>query len=103
MANPFKVQIDEDIEAIIPKFFENLEKDIISVENAIKAKNSDEVAKLGHKGKGSSGSYGFTHLQELFKGIEEAGKASDLTAADEHRKNIRTYIAKVEIEYITID
>lgn len=103
MANPFKVQIDEDIEAIIPKFFENLEKDIISVENALKAQNPDEVAKLGHKGKGSSGSYGFTELQKLFQRIEEAGKAADLTAAEEHCKSIKTYIAGLEIEYVTID
>lgn len=103
MANSFKVQIDEDIEPIVPMFFENLEKDIISVENAIKAQNSDEVAKLGHKGKGSSGSYGFAELQALFHRIEEAAKADDLAAAAEHNKAIQSYIAQVEIEFVAMD
>lgn len=103
MANPYKVQIDEDIEPIIPQFFENLQKDIISVEDALREQDSDKIAKLGHKAKGSSGSYGFTHLQQLFHDIEKAGKAQDTASASTIITDIKDYLAQLEIEYVEIE
>lgn len=103
MANPYKVQIDEDIEPIIPQFFENLQKDIVSVEDAIREQDSDKIAKLGHKAKGSSGSYGFTHLQELFHGMEKSGKAEDIESALKIITDVKEYLAQLEIEYVEFE
>lgn len=100
MGQPHKVQIDEDIEPIIPKFFENLDKDIASAEAAIGAQDADAIAKLGHKAKGSSGSYGFSVLQGMFHTMEKAGKAEDFATAKTAITEIRDYLTKLEIEYV---
>ena len=103
MSEDEKVQIDQDLESLIPNFFSNLKNDITVARDAIKSTQSDTLSKIGHKGKGASGSYGFEVLQKLFEELEKCGKSDNFDTANEVLSKIENYMNNVQIEYVEMD
>ena len=103
MVDKLKIQINEDLEPIIPTFFKNLEQDIEISEFSILSADGEKVAKMGHKCKGACGSYGFMDMYNIFDLIEKNGLSGDFIEAQHNIQKLKQYISKIEIEYIEID
>ena len=100
---PFIVEIDDDLEDIVPGFLENRKNDVVELQAFYEKKDYKEIERIGHKVSGSSGGYGFHLLGKIAKDIE-------LNAAEENEEKVSTlisdfidYIDKVEVKFIKVD
>jgi len=97
------VEIDEELEDIVPGFLENRRNDIVKLLSFFEERNYDELERIGHKVSGSAGGYGFHDLGKIAKSIEiNAPKNND----DELSRLItefKGYVENLEIRYIKVD
>ncbi len=100
---PFIVEIDDDLEDIVPGFLENRKNDVLELQNFYEKREFKEIERIGHKVSGSSGGYGFHQLGKIAKEIE-------LSAGEENEEKVRKlitdfidYVDNVEVKFIKVD
>ena len=94
------VQVDEDLEDLIPGFLENRIQDVEKLRVELEQSNFVNVTSIGHSIKGVGGGYGFDLMSELGAKIETAGKESNVDAISENIEQLDQYLKCVEIEYV---
>ena len=97
------IEIDRDLEPIMPKFFSHLKNELQNLEVAIQKNDTHLIAEIGHKLKGSSGSYGFHRLQEIFDRLETTGKSKNIKDSDRLLKEVLHHINDISIKYVDVD
>jgi hypothetical protein len=93
------VQVDQELEDLVPGYLENRQKDIVSMGEALDHRDYETIRVLGHRMKGSGGGYGFDAISEVGLALQEA--ASNRNDSD-IRKWVRTlavYLERVEVTY----
>ncbi len=103
MNNTFIIKVDEDLEEIMPRYLEIRHKELVELEEAVKAENFDQIRMLAHKLKGTGSAYGFEELTRLGKLIEDKATAKIMEEVPESTAEIRKYLENVEIEYVPMD
>ena len=93
------VDIDIDLEDLIPGFLENRQKDILKLEQAIEEQDFETLRSVGHNLKGVGGGYGFHEMTTLGAAIEEGAKENNVEIINENVKKLSHYLANVEINY----
>ncbi|MBT3235736.1 MAG: Hpt domain-containing protein [Bdellovibrionales bacterium] len=96
----FTVEIDRDLEEIVPTFLENRHKELIKIAEAIEAADFASLQIIGHKLAGNSGGYGFAKLGELGAQIEQAAIKRSIDPMQGLYDQIKHYLDQVEIKYI---
>ncbi len=94
------VQVDEDLEALIPGFLENRGQDVEKLRAELEQNNFVNVISIGHSIKGVGGGYGFDLMSELGAKIEIAGKESNAEVIRENIEQLDNYLKRVVIEYV---
>ena len=98
-AHPIPVVISGDLADLIPDYLSSRRSEVGRLEAALSEKNFELVSSLGHKLRGSAGSYGFHYLSEIGKLLEEKGKAQDSVALRKSLLDYRHYLSKLEVSY----
>jgi HPt (histidine-containing phosphotransfer) domain-containing protein len=93
------VNIDIDLEDLIPGFLENRQKDILKLEQAIEEQDFETLRSVGHNLKGVGGGYGFHEMTTIGAAIEEGAKENNMEIINENGKKLSHYLANVEINY----
>ncbi len=93
------VEVDRELEELIPEFLETSRKDSRSILDALARGDHETVRRLGHSMKGSGGGYGFHALSELGAGLERAAKAADLDAMRKLSVELDSFLARVEVAF----
>ena len=93
------INIDPDLEELIPGFLENRVRDISNLKNAVGSRDFETLRSVGHSLKGVGGGYGFARITELGAALETAAKSGDLAAISQHIEELADYLQKVEIKY----
>lgn len=93
------VNIDKDLEDLIPGYLENRRKDVVSIREALKNNDLETIGILGHSMKGSGGGYGFDRITEIGKLIEESAKNMDREGITGHINELSRYLTRIEIVY----
>jgi len=93
------VNIDIDLEDLVPGFLENRQKDILKLEQAIEEQDFETLRSVGHNLKGVGGGYGFHEMTTLGAAIEEGAKENNVEIINENVKKLSHYLANVEINY----
>ena len=93
------VQVDPDLEDLIPGFLENRIQDVEKLRLELEQNNFVNVTSIGHSIKGVGGGYGFELMSELGAKIEIAGKEENLDAIRENIDQLDNYLKCVEVEY----
>ena len=93
------VQIDPDLEDIVPGFLENRRKDIVSIQTAIPHGDFETIRMLGHRLKGDGGGYGFDAISEIGTAIEHAAARRDAPALTQQTQILEDYLNRVEVVY----
>ena len=94
------VQVDEDLEDLIPGFLENREQDVEKLRLELEQNNFVNVTSIGHSLKGVGGGYGFDLMSEIGANIEIAGKESNADAIHDYIEQLDHYLKCVEVEYV---
>lgn len=93
------VQVDPDLEDLIPGFLENRNSDVEKLRSALDDNDFVNLRSIGHSIKGVGGGYGFDLMSELGADIESAAKESNADDIREKINQLDDYLQRVEIEY----
>lgn len=95
-----KVEIDADLEDLIPQFLDNRKKDIETLEQLVAQNDLQAVSQLAHKIKGAASSYGFNELSELASKMEMQTKSNQSAGLDDLIKKMKIHFLSIEIHYV---
>lgn len=93
------VQVDPDLEDLIPGFLENRSLEVEKLRSELDNNNFENIASMGHSIKGVGGGYGFDLMSELGANIEAAAKESNAEAIREYIAQLDDYLKRVEVKY----
>lgn len=103
MAKTHGVVISEELKDLVPRFLEIREEELGLLRDALASGDEKQVAFLGHRIKGSAGSYGFEEVSAFGAALEEAGNAGDLETAGRVFGEYAGYMGNLEITYGDIE
>lgn len=95
-----KVEIDADLQDLVPQFVENRKKDLDSFDLLIQNNDLVALGQLAHKVKGAAAGYGFLQLSQLAADMEKAVKDSDQKVLPEILKKMRDHFLNIDIHYV---
>ena len=93
------VQVDAELEGIVPVFLENRYGDIKAMSVALEQSDYETIRILGHTMKGAGGGYGFNAITDMGQSLEQSAMNKD---SEEIRKlvgKLSTYLEHVEVVY----
>ncbi len=94
------VEVDSEVQSIVPEFLENRKRDCLLIVSLLEADSFGEVRILGHRMKGAGGSYGFDTISEIGEVIEEAALAADKETIRSEIVRLSDYLERVVVVYI---
>ena len=96
---PIVIEVDADLSELVPGFLERKRADARAILAALDKGDTETIARLGHKMKGEGGSYGFDAITDLGRGLEEAAKGHDFSAARQLSTELTEFLGRVEIVF----
>lgn len=94
-----KIFVSADLRGIMPRFWEIRLEELGELKRVLAAGDMEGIAFLGHRLKGSGGSYGFDRLTDLGAELESAAKVADLDTAARIVSELSDYMDNLEIIY----
>ncbi len=94
------VEIDSEVESIVPEFLENRKKDCLLIGSLLEADSFSEIRTLGHRMKGAGGSYGFDDISVIGEVMEEAALTGDREAIINSVLQLSNYLERVRVIYV---
>ncbi|MDH4120556.1 MAG: Hpt domain-containing protein [Deltaproteobacteria bacterium] len=98
MANP-RVEVDKELEPLVAEFLERRRQDMPLLKAALAKGDFETLRTKGHQVKGAGGGYGFDHLSQIGRAIEEAAKVKNGPAIQTQLDDMESYLAGVEVIY----
>lgn len=99
MSEKIVVEIDPDLEELIPGFLDNRKKDVDALNAAVDSGDFDTLRSVGHSLKGVGGGYGFAMITDIGADIEAAAKVKDMDTIKELISRLDDYLERVEVVY----
>lgn len=100
MPDPADIAVPEKLRPLIPKFLRHTEGALAQLQAALEAGDARALQDIGHRLRGSAGGYGFHHLGELGKQLEEAAQAGNADAYAGLIAAIRDHLGCAKIRYV---
>lgn len=97
-----KVEIDADLQDLIPQFIENRKKDIETLDQMVGKNDLASIAQLAHKIKGAAAGYGFNDLSNLAAQMEVAAKNNDSTPMTDLLTKMKSHFSNIEIHFVSL-
>ena len=94
------VNVDSNIEDLIPGFLENRQKDVKSIYDALEKEDYETIRILGHSMKGAGGGYGFDEITDIGRSIEESAEGKNQEEVKKWVINLSNYLDRIEIVYV---
>lgn len=93
------VQVDADLEDLIPGYLQNRRKDAEAILQALESQDFETIRVLGHTMKGTGGGYGFDAITEMGRVLEEAAKSQNTQAIQQEVAALLGYLEAVEVVF----
>jgi HPt (histidine-containing phosphotransfer) domain-containing protein len=93
------VQVDADLEDLIPGYLQNRQQDAESVLQALDKQDFETIRVLGHTMKGTGGGYGLDAITEIGRTLEEAAKSRDMAVIRQGTSALLAYLQAVEVVF----
>ena len=100
MGNRLTVEIDSEVQSIVPEFLENRKKDCLLISSLLEIDSFSEIRTLAHRMKGSGGSYGFDDISEIGEIMEEAALNEDRETVSIQILLLTRYLERVKVVYV---
>lgn len=96
------VNIDADLQDLIPQFIENRKKDIATLQSLVDASDLTAIAQLAHKIKGAAAGYGFVQLSDLASEMEKAAKSGNPAPLKSLAVQMETHFSNIEVKFVSL-
>lgn len=100
MSETIIVEVDRDLEDLIPLFRQTRERDMAGLAAGLASGDLAALRMIGHGMKGSGGAFGFPLITEMGDAIEAAALKGDSTVVSQQLELLRGYMARIEIRYV---
>jgi HPt (histidine-containing phosphotransfer) domain-containing protein len=97
--NAYQVVVAKDLEDLIPVFMGNRKKEVEALRVALAASDFEQLRQLGHRMKGVGNSYGFAHISDIGKVVEDGARSGDRASIEAVIADYRDYLSRVQITY----
>lgn len=97
MSEKIVIEIDPDLEDLIPGFLENRARDVETLGGLLAAQDLAAIQRIGHSLKGVGGGYGFDGITDIGAAIEKAAESGDAAALAPQIEQLADYLSRVEI------
>lgn len=94
------VEVDRELEDLIPLFRQTRERDIAGLAAGLASGDVAALRMIGHGMKGSGGAFGFPLITEMGDAIEAAALKSDYATVSQQLELLRSYMARIDIKYV---
>jgi HPt (histidine-containing phosphotransfer) domain-containing protein len=91
------VEVDPDLEDLIPMFLDNRRKDVKVLTGALAGGDFEKIRFVGHDMKGAGGGYGFRGISEIGSRLEEAAKNGDHATIEDCIHDLSDYLRRVRV------
>jgi len=98
--NRHTVQVDRDLEDIVPGFLANRRKDLQTIRHSLGQQDFATIQMLSHRMKGDGGGYGFDRITEIGGVMELAASRRDHAALEQHAADLEDFLTRVTVVYI---
>ena len=75
--------------------------EINELKGLLEAKNFDEIARIGHRIQGVGGTFGFQKITDIAIEINAGAHAKDAPEIQKQIDTLETYVASVQITYVS--
>ena len=93
------IQVDADLEDLIPGYLQNRRQDVDSILQALEKQEFEAIRVLGHTMKGTGGGYGFDAITEMGHALEEASKDGNIPAIRQKAAALLAYLQRVDVVF----
>ncbi len=100
MRDPIVVEVEADIEDLIPMFLEQRRKDQTVMTQALAAGDLETLRVIGHGMAGAGSSYGFNQITAIGEAMERAARARDLAELKTQAALLADYMDRVVVTYV---
>ena len=94
------VEVDVDLEDLIPGFLERRQQDLHDFREALARADFEQILKLAHTLKGVGGGYGFDAITSICEQIHQAAESRAVEEIETKLAELTDYLARVEVVYI---
>lgn len=94
------VEMNHELIPVVPEYLENRRRDRAEIERLLASGGMEYILVLGHRMKGSGGSFGFDEISEIGEALEFAAQTSDAEAVRSAVARLDEYLARVVVTYI---
>ncbi|MFZ2949769.1 MAG: Hpt domain-containing protein [Desulfuromonadaceae bacterium] len=94
------VEVDNEVQSIVPEFLENRKKDCLLIGSLLEKDSFSEIRTLGHRMKGAGGSYGFDDISVIGEVIENAALAGDKATISSAVVRLSHYLERIVVVYV---
>jgi len=99
-AAPILIEVERELVSVVPDYLKNRVSDCLLIECLLDAGHLLEIQSLGHRMKGSGGSYGFDEISEIGEVLECAALVPDADAIRSAVERLRRYLSSITVSYI---
>jgi CheY-like chemotaxis protein len=96
-AHAYTVTVDAELEPVIDDYVRAVKQDCRSLVKALRQRDIDTVAGIGHDLKGSGEGYGLTRVSEIGKALCEHARTKNMSGLVNETKSLAHYIQNVVI------
>ncbi len=93
------VNIDPDLEELIPGYLQNRMKDVQTAHDALNKADFESIQRMGHTMKGSGGGYGFDFISAIGFALEEGARGKDVNKIQNSLKDLCDFLERVQVVY----
>jgi HPt (histidine-containing phosphotransfer) domain-containing protein len=104
MSNPaaekILVAIDRELMPLVPEYLENRLSDCAEIEGLLASGSMEAIQTIGHRMKGSGGSFGFDEISDIGEALESAARDTHAEGIREAAGRLEAYLSRVSVAYI---
>jgi HPt (histidine-containing phosphotransfer) domain-containing protein len=95
-----EVAIDAQLADLVPRYLNNRWSDLALGKSLLKAREFEQLARLGHRIHGSASSFGFTGLGDIADDLQQAAFDTAPEAVERSLVKFEQYLQAIKIRYV---
>lgn len=99
-ADKIIVEVDADLEDLIPGFLERRQQDLQTMRGALDSADFVQISQLAHTLKGVGGGYGFDAITSISQQLQQSADNCSASEVEAKLTELTNYLERVEVRYV---
>ena len=95
-----QVEVDIELASVVPEFLDCRKNECALLERLLEKGAFKEIESLGHRLKGTGGSFGFAEISNIGESLEHAAVLSDRASVALASRMLHRYLERVIVKYV---